>query len=89
MERSKLIAEYLFPLNNLKYNIIYLSVNHNLNLDFSRRTVREQKSIKEFKTTIKSLDSLEKFHEWLYTQHDCYKSLVKNINKINTKGMLY
>ena len=89
MKRSKMIADYLFPLNNLTYNITYLSVNHEIDIDFSKRIEREDKSIITFKNSIKNLDTLDKFHEWLYTQHDCYKSVVKNINKINTEGMLY
>ena len=99
-ERSKTIFDFIFSLNKdellegvqRKYNINYIiSDDSNLEKDkLSKRICKEKESNKNFIKYMKTFNvkDLKSFHNWLYNEHTCYKSIVKR-SFVITENILY
>ena len=92
-ERSKCIFDFIFSLDNKKYNLEYLiSDNGNLDLEeLKNRSLKEKDSKEKFIKYMKdyNINTLKKFHNWLYSYHDCYKSIIDRNYKIQEKMLYY
>lgn len=85
LERSKLIFEWIYSLNNIKYNLDFIGVSDN-GLDMNiinSRIKREKQSIINLKKVISKINNLEDFHKWFHNEHNCYNCNFNNIQKLN------
>jgi len=90
IKRTKLIFEWIYSLEkDEKYIFNFIGVSdEGLNKEIIKiRTKREKNSINNLKKIINRINTLEKFHIWFHTEHDCYncnfnsKELIKNNEK--------
>lgn len=84
MERTKLLFDWIYNLNN-KYNLIYYS-SENIGLEdmIEERTERERQSIRHIKNNlIPRIKTLSELHDWLYLEHNAYSSNDSNIEIIS------
>lgn len=91
MKRSKYICDYIFNLDTNKYYLIYVSIEYkdiDINIK-NNRIQKEKKSLENFIKNVNNISSLEKFHQWLYTNHDCYKSNFQRTKFIKINDHLY
>ena len=83
MERSKILADFIFNLDN-KYNIQYIETVTNIDKDiYHKRIEKEDNSINKFIKDMTEINSFKDFTHWLYTQHICYKPLIICDKKID------
>jgi len=74
MPRTKAIFEWIFSLDDRKYNLNFLSCTDG-GLDpeiMDARREREAASLENLKITIKRITTLDQFHNWFYTEHKAY-----------------
>jgi len=93
-KRSKTIFDFVFSLNDneKKYNINYI-ISNDSTIDkykLKKRIIKENESNNNFIKYMKkfNIKTLKDFHNWLYNEHTCYKSIVKR-NLVITEDMLY
>jgi hypothetical protein len=83
MDRSKILADFIFNLDN-KYNLEYIETVTDIDNDiFNKRIEKETSSLKKFINDMKEINNLKDFTKWLYTQHNCYKPLIICDKKID------
>ena len=85
LERSKLIFEWIYSLDNTKYNLNFIGVSDkglDTNIINSRR-IREKNSIINLKKVISKINNLEELHIWFHNEHNCYNCNFNNIQKID------
>jgi len=85
LERSKLIFEWIYSLDNIKYNLDFIGVSDkgfDINI-INSRIKREKQSIINLKKVISKINNLEKLHEWFHKEHNCYNCNFNNIQKLD------
>ena len=77
MNRSIKIFDFLNNIFKCNINIKYLKSENNMDLELLEiRKNREEKSIKNFTTQMENINTIEKFFDWFYKEHNAYNSLV-------------
>ena len=85
LERSKLIFEWIYSLDNTKYNLNFIGVSDkglDTNIINSRR-IREKNSIINLKKVISKINNLESFHIWFHNEHNCYNCNFGSVQKLD------
>ena len=89
LNRSKAIFDFLFlKLSTKNYKIQYIFTNDKQLLHLDERIKREENSLVIFNKNMSKIYSMEMFHKWLYSNHECYKSNQKE-RKIPSVNLLY
>jgi uncharacterized SAM-binding protein YcdF (DUF218 family) len=88
MSRSIEIFNFIFCVLDKKYKIEYLNSKNNVLFNLNDRLCKEEKSRIIFKKNMKNINTIEQFHKWLYSTHECYKSNQKE-RKLPSKNLLY
>lgn len=77
MNRSNKIFDFLNNIFKCNINIKYLKSENNMDLELLEiRKNREEKSIKNFIAHMENINTIEKFFDWFYKEHNAYNSLI-------------
>ena len=77
MKRTKAIFDWVYSLDD-EYNISYHNVS-DLELDeniINARKIREANSVKNVLKLKETINTMQKFHQWLYTEHNAYNNVM-------------
>lgn len=75
IERVKTIFNYFNKLFNKNITIHFIGVENNMDCELLKiREKREKRSNQDFQKNITKINTVQKFIDWFYTQHNAYNS---------------